>query len=507
MYNINKLFKAYIQKARHITQSSTDVKCGDIFYCIKGFSFDGHKFINQAFKQGAIAVVATNTSFLKILSLRIQNLLFFLASLSFCSKKLRKKIFFFKGAKLDIIKLKYNNLPELFAVTGTNGKTSSVHFYLEALNLIGKKAISIGTIGIRANFELNTSQMPEVNLTTPDVFSLYRILHEAKLQGAQYCAMEASSVAIQSMRLEGLEFKIASFTNLTLDHLDIHKTMENYFNAKLQLFTNHLAKGAFAVLNGDDEPSLSVADKIRDVNLVVVYQKGIGKNKINTKPNQLLLSFVNNEDGCSIYNNEEELVFFIRGHVVGFQCYNIAMVLAGLYAYFGDQVLQNHKNLSFTMPEGRMQEFKLKNNARAFVDYAHTPDALKKALEELNLLKANNTDVKIITLFGCGGQRDKTKRSQMGLIASNYSDFVVITDDNPRQENPLVIREEVIKGFKQSFTNFTSIANRAKAIEFAVEISKNNDLILIAGKGHENYQIIGNQKTHFSDAEEVLKFC
>ncbi len=500
----NKTLSKYLLLSKNITQVWQDVCLGDIFYCIKGSKFDGHNFINNAFKKGAIAVITTNSTKLTSFLYFIKNIYF---ALTFCFSGKRRKIFFYKDDSLNLIKQKYNNLPKIFAVTGTNGKTSSVHFYLQALNFANIKAISIGTIGVMANFNLDKTLMPNTSLTTPDVFSLYRILHEAKLQGAEYCAMEASSIALDALRMKGLAVEVASFTNLTQDHLDIHKTMQNYFDAKLKLFTNHLVKGGIAVLNGDDEACLNVLNKVKDVNCVIVFQQGIDKPRIDSKnKNHLLISFTNSQAGCSIYTQQQELIFCIQGHLVGFQCYNIAMVLAGLYAYFGKDFLQNQKTLNFTMPEGRMQEFKLKNNARAFVDYAHTPDALEKALEELVLLKRGNKQSKIITLFGCGGQRDKTKRSQMGLIASKHSDFVIITDDNPRQEEPIAIREEIIRGFKQDFTNFTNIADRALAIKCAIEMSSENDLILMAGKGHEDYQIVGNQKLHFSDKEELCKY-
>ncbi len=513
MYRINKLFKAYIHKARHITQSSADVKYGDIFYCIKGASFDGHKFINQAFKQGAIAVVATRANILQKIFFTIKNLWFFFISFIFLGYKIRKKIFFFNGARLDIIKLKYSNLPELFAVTGTNGKTSSVHFYLEALKLINKKAISIGTIGIRANFDLNTDQMPQINLTTPDVFSLYRILSEAKKQGAEYCAMEASSIAIQSMRLEGLEFKITSFTNLTQDHLDIHKTMQNYYKAKLGLFTKYTSPLGLSVANGDDAKTLEAIELSLAAKKVVVYKQDAkalqGSNLQDTSKIYFSFNYGANEFAFYKVNQEGDLILIFKSdlQIPGFQCYNISMVLAGLCVYFGDAFCKSLQNTpSFTMPEGRMQFFKTKSGARVFVDYAHTPDALQKALDELCYIKGQDASLKIATIFGCGGDRDKTKRPIMGKIANDLSDEVVITDDNPRNELPSLIAHDVLAGIDDR-AKVQVIHDRGQAIAKILSNASDKDIVLIAGKGHEEYQIYGNHKTHFSDAEQVLKFC
>jgi UDP-N-acetylmuramoyl-L-alanyl-D-glutamate--2,6-diaminopimelate ligase len=361
------------------------------------------------------------------------------------------------------------------AVTGTNGKTSVVEFCRQIWQNAGYNAASIGTLGTCINDDRKGNSD---NLTTPGADDLYSTLRDINNKNVEHLALEASSHGIDQYRTHGLKLSAAAFINFSQDHLDYHKNLSEYLEAKKRLFFEVLPEGKTAVLNSDiDEYNglLKIAEKRG--NKIIAYGKtgsDITLLKQTPTPNgQHLTIKIDNQ----IYNT----FFPVLGK---FQAYNLlcAIGISGL----------NCREIcvdKLVSPPGRME----KVNPFAFVDYAHTPNALKQALLSLKW----HFNKKIVLVFGCGGNRDKTKRSEMGKIAQMYADRVIITDDNPRDEDPAKIRHDIL-------SDALEIGDRKKAIEKGIDIAYNEDMILlIAGKGHEKSQIIGNQTFEFSDVEVI----
>ena len=459
MHNLPK-----IKKGTFATQNSKEVKKGCIFFAIKGLNFNGHNFIAEALEKGAILIFHSESIPIKSERLiQIPNLVEELP-------KILNQIF-------DIP----NNLT---AVTGTNGKTSTAFFCAQSFALLGVKSAFIGTIGIFTFQNTNTETISAAELTTPDIISFYRLLHEIKQKGVEDVFFEASSIGLAQNRISGLKIKTAIFTNFTQDHLDYHKTMDAYFKSKMLLFSSLLLKNGMAIVNMEDEKIYEgISQTCKNF-----YSAGIGRGDLqitNYKADVKSIKF-----DCNFF---KEGVLNLTGT---FQLFNIMLcVLLLIKSGFKPESIKNILP-QLKAPKGRMEH--IKNNI--FIDYAHTPDSLLKALETLNSLKGNG---KLITLFGCGGERDKTKRHQMAEIASKYSDFVIVTDDNPRGEDPAEIRKDIMQGITN--LNFMEIAGREQAIIKAIRIKQENDILLLAGKGHEIYQIIGNDKLYFNEEEIVLE--
>lgn len=364
----------------------------------------------------------------------------------------------------------------LIGVTGTNGKTTTSYVIYDILNKMGVKCAYIGTIGFYKN-----GIVKELNNTTPDIEELYEYLYECANEGIKYVVMEVSSHALDQDRVYGLKYDACIFTNLTEDHLDYHKNMDEYKKAKLLLF-NKLRNKRIAIVNSDDQ-------NYKDFMLSNNYNVKVGKFgdfkikdiKLNDDSLNLKFSFKND--------------YFKHLNMVGkYNAYNYLEAVAAL-VYLNFDINEILKIDVFT-PPGRMYIVKYKDNT-IFIDYAHTPDAMEKVLKSVNEFKKN----RIITIFGCGGDRDRFKRSIMGDIASNYSDKVIITNDNPRNEDDDSIIFDIVGGIKKD--NFEIVKNRKDAIIKGISYLGKNDILLILGKGHEDYQIIGNTKNHFSDLEVV----
>ena len=365
----------------------------------------------------------------------------------------------------------------LIGVTGTNGKTTTSYIIYDILNKMDIKCAYIGTIGFYKN-----GTIKELNNTTPDIEELYEYLYECALDDIRYVVMEVSSHALVQDRVYGLKYDACIFTNLTEDHLDYHKNMDEYKKAKLLLF-DKLRNKRIAIINSDDQN----------------YKDFIFSNNYNVKVGKFgdfrIRNIKLNDDSLDLkfsFKNE----YFKHLNMVGkYNAYNYLEAVATL-VYLNFDINEILK-IDVLAPPGRMYIVKYKDNT-IFIDYAHTPDAMEKVLKSVNEFKKN----KVFTIFGCGGDRDKFKRSIMGNIASIYSDKVIITNDNPRTENEDDIISDIVSGIETN--NYEIVKNRKDAIIKGVSYLDKNDILLIFGKGHENYQIIGNEKKHFSDLE-VLK--
>lgn len=366
----------------------------------------------------------------------------------------------------------------LIGITGTNGKTTTSYIIYEILNKMNVKCAYIGTIGFYKN-----NQIKVLNNTTPDIEELYEYLYECSLENIKYVVMEVSSHALDQDRVYGLKYDACIFTNLTEDHLDYHKNMDEYKKTKTLLF-DKLRNKRIAIINSDD---CNYKDFMFDNNYNVKVGK-FGDYKIkNIKLNIDSLDL--------IFNFKKD--YFKHLNLVGkYNAYNYLEAVATLnYLNFD---LNKILEVDVFAPPGRMYLINYKNN-KIFIDYAHTPDAMEKVLKSVNEFKKN----KIITIFGCGGDRDKNKRSIMGNIASSYSDKVIITNDNPRNENENNIISDIVMGIKKE--NYEIIKDRKKAIIEGISYLNDNDILLILGKGHENYQIINGKKKYFSDLNTTME--
>lgn len=447
-----------------ITADSREIKPGFAFFAIKGNLQDGHDYIEKAISLGADTIIHQDTikklpgiNYIKVTDSRI-------ALSEFASK------FYPKQPKY------------ILGITGTNGKTSIVHFIREILKHIHKKAVSIGTLGVLGDIEISSS------LTTPSTIELHKILNQIAENDIDYTAIECSSHGIDQHRLDNVKFTACGFSNFTQDHLDYHHNMDNYLAAKEKLFS--LYKNGTAILNAD----IPVFPRLDE------YCKQHGKSVITygQKAKDIVIKSIKN------HNAHQKVSWEIFGknytsniNLVGeFQIYNLACAI-GLLNSTGlaiDSIMNVIENLSNVT--GRMELITIHNNANIFVDYAHTPDALEHALETLQPV----TKHKLWVIFGCGGDRDKEKRPIMGGIATKQADIVIITDDNPRSEDPAAIRRNILDACNKAI----EIAGREEAIAYAIANLKPGDNLLIAGKGHENYQIIGDKTFKFSDKETIL---
>ena len=469
--NINPKYKQI--KFNNIKFNSKECKFNDIFFAISGNKKDGNKFINDAIKNGAKIIVSN----LKFKDFNKKNILFI------HSKDPRNTL---AEAASNFYSKKPKNI---IAVTGTNGKTSIANFYYQILSLNKKKVASIGTLGVlseKLNFKTNN--------TTIDPIHIFKILKKLKEQKVNDVILEASSHGLKQNRLNGIIFNTALFTNLSRDHLDYHKTFKDYLNSKLILF-NKLLKKKGNIIFDDRIAQAKELKKISKTKKLKNFYFGSEKAYINVLniqkiKNKKIVYFLLNKKK---YSFETELIGEVQIKNLLF-----AIVAATLSKIKIKNILKSiHKIKPIS---GRLEEIgKIKNKSKVILDYAHTPGALKTAI--LNI-KDEYPLSKISLVFGCGGDRDKEKRSVMGTIASKYCDKLYITDDNPRHENPKLIRKQIKKGIKK--IKFFEIPSRSKAIFKAVEQLNSGDILIIAGKGHEDYQEYRKRK-FFSDKNEILK--
>jgi len=458
-----------------ITSNSNDARNGYLFCAVRGDVYDGHNFIETAVTNGANSVLLENMP---------ENIS---ENVTYLEVENSRQI-------TPVVAANFYNNPssklKLIGITGTNGKTTT-SYILDSIwkenNLISG---IIGTIEISYNGINKSSTM-----TTPDSIELNKILNEMSNNGVEAVSMEVSSHALDRNRVDGCQFDGAIFTNLTLDHLDYHETLQNYFDSKKKLFTELLCAsekpGKIAIINIDDEfgsrlvgeikcktVTYSLKQKNSDV-YPVEYEISSGgiKSKVNTPHGKVVF----------------------QSNLIGkHNLYNILSAI-GIALEFNTPIKVIEKALSgnISVP-GRLERVENSQGINVLVDYAHTPDALENVLKALIPLKK----AAIFTVFGCGGDRDRGKRPEMGKIAARLSDMVIITSDNPRTEHPEIILDDIEKGIlneNNEKTKYKRISDRKEAIETALESAESGDIVLLAGKGHEDYQILGNKKIDFDD--------
>ena len=445
-----------------ITDNSEKCRENSIFVCHDG----AEKFIDSAIKKGAVAVVANEKLHENSVSV-------------IDTRKAYSKLC------AEFFSHRYKNL-KLIGVTGTNGKTTVSSMLYHILTMSGKKCALLGTTGY-----LHCGENEEASLTTPDPFEMHRMFSEMTECETEYCIMEASSQGLFQERLYLLDFEVSVFTNLTSEHLDYHGNMENYRKAKEKLFS----QSKVSVINLDDENAESFLEAAEGERITYSLKKD--EADFTAK----YIRFFEGVTDYVIVGNE--LIHRIKLQTPGnHNIYNsVAAIVAALKCGLTLEETANALR-SFYGVKGRFEILPLKTDYRVIIDYAHTPDSLKQVLLTLSSFNKN----RLITLFGCGGDRDKTKRGAMGKIAAFYSDVVIITSDNPRHENPSEIIDDILKGTEETKTPVYIIENRKKAIEYALQKAQKNDIILLAGKGHETYQIIGDEKISFDERKTVAEF-
>ena len=457
-----------------LSVDSRQTKAGHLFCAMPGVNMHGAEFVSFAVRMAAVAVL-TDAAGVEIVKKELGEL-----PLPFLVAKDPRKALSVAAANW------FKGQPEkMVAITGTNGKTSVANFYRQILENMGEKAVNFGTTGVEGAITAPLAH------TTPEPIALHQLLLDFAAQGVTYAAMEASSHGLEQRRLDGVDLCAAGFTNITRDHMDYHDSFGDYFAAKAGLFDRVLGQGKIAVINLDDP----FGDTVR---LIAQGRK------------QTVIS-VGVADGCDLQilntrfdDNGQELRFSWRGQVFstrldligGFQASN-ALMAAGLAIASDAEPEAVFKVLHrLQTVRGRMQlAATRKNGARVFVDYSHTPDSLKTALTALR----PHVMGRLIVVFGAGGDRDKGKRPLMGKAASDFADLVFVTDDNPRSENPATIRAEIMAGCPDAI----QIGDRAEAILRGVDALQPGDTLLIAGKGHETGQTVGDDILPFDDVEQA----
>ena len=456
---------------------SRNIKNNYVFVAMTGSLVDGHNYIDTAIEKGAKMIIVEKKD------IKLEEDITYVYV-----ENIRKN--------LGIIASNYYNWPQnkikIIGVTGTNGKTTSTYI----LENILENTSRIGTTGHRI-LDVNK----ETTNTTPESIDLIKLLDESVKKGVEYFIMEVSSHALEIGRVEMLQFDSVIYTNLTQDHLDFHETMENYFQAKNKIFSKLRDDSSSAIVNADDFygirilqenksrknnfMSYSITDKASDIYGEVLKYNNFGmKIKI-------------------VYENKE---YRFNSKLVG--NYNLSNILScvGVLVKLGiemNDIIEKIQKIE-SVP-GRFQLIENDKRIRVVVDFAHTEDGLINVLQTLKEMTKN----KVITIFGAGGDRDKAKRKKMGIAATKYSDYIIITSDNPRNENPIDIINEIESGLKEvNFPKekYETIVDREQAIARGIELSRENDSVLIAGKGHEKYQIIGDEKLHFDDCEIANKY-
>jgi len=479
-----------------VAYHSNQVKKGFLFAAIRGVEVDGHRFIGEAIERGAEAVVSEEEQ-------GVSNRTMILVPNS--RQALAKISSNFYGDPSSRIRL--------IGITGTNGKTTTTYLLESIFKKAGYTAGVIGTINYR--FAQKTTLAPN---TTPESLDLQKILWEMHKEGTSHVIMEVSSHGLDLERVFGCQFDGVVFTNFTSDHLDYHKTLEQYFESKKKLFSDYLMKSRkerrFAVTNYDDPKGKEIVEGID----LPIIRYGVNPS-CDITADQVVSSF----DGLSSRIRTPRGDFSSHSKLIGnFNLYNI---LAAVAVGVGMDVpleairegLEGCEGVS-----GRFEKVENRRGIHVIIDYAHTHDALERALLGLKGILENGpqNDGKMITLFGCGGDRDRTKRPLMGEVAGRYSDLAILTSDNPRTEDPLAILNEVEKGLKslpikvwdrneikfwRTQKGYLKVPDRREAIRMAIRLAQPSDTVLIAGKGHEDYQIIGKKKFPFDDLIEAKK--
>lgn len=454
------------------------VKKNSVFFALAGKMQDGSKFIADAIKSGASLIVSNSEN------------------------KDSSGVIFIKSENpfellIEFLKIYYHPLPaNIYAITGTNGKTSVAEFTRQILQFLGKKSASIGTLGVMCDEQIKP-HLQNSALTTPDVVSLYKNLHILKQFAVDDVAIEVSSIGLEQGRINGVSIAVGAFTNFTQDHLDYHKSMDEYLRCKMILFENVVENGGSAVLNSD----IAEFSQIKEI----CSKRNLNVTEYGFKACDLRLQKIEQfELGQKVFFEFRQKNYQFELAVGGdFQAFNALCALGNVLAkndLNDSQLADLLTNFHLLQPAlGRMQRIGvLPNKAQIFIDFAHTPDALENVLKLAQKITKN----RVVVLFGCGGNRDNKKRPIMGKIACELADLVIVSDDNPRLEESKLIRAEILVGC--SMAKSLEIAGRKDAIEKAITMLEDFDVLILAGKGHEKYQIIGDVKFEF-DEELIVK--
>lgn len=457
-----------------ISCNSKQVSDNFIFIAIKGAREDGNRYIDEAINRGAKAVIFQGQG-VRVKGQDKKINLIKVHDTRKASARLAAEFYGHPSSKIKVI-----------GITGTNGKTT-VSYLIEALlKGAGFLPSVIGTI----NYRFKERIIPSKN-TTPGPIELESILADMLKEGASHSVMEISSHALDQDRITGINFHSAIFTNLTQDHLDYHKTLENYFNTKAKLF-KHIGPASFVVLNNDDR----YARRIKKMTKASIITYGI-ENKAWVMAKKIKFDSLHTEFGLLSPQGKINLTSRLVGR---HNVYNILAAVAWALQEGIDISIIKSVIAGFHLVPGRLERIDFDGNFRVFVDYAHTEDALRNIIKTLRHL----TKRRIIVVFGCGGERDKTKRPKMGRVVSELADYAIITNDNPRWEDPREIINDIKQGIRK--TNYCVIPERRWAIKKSLSLAKTGDIVLIAGKGHEDCQIIKDKVIHFND-REVIKEC
>ena len=442
-----------------------------LYIAIKGTLVDGHQYISSAIEKGAKAIVCEVLPEQKeegIIYIKVEN----------SSKVLGLLASNFYGNPSEKL--------TLVGITGTNGKTSVSTLLFDIFKKMGYSSVLISTVEYRIGDEV----FPSTH-TTPDIITLNKILYKAVEQGCQYAFMEVSSHGIHQGRIDGLNFRIAGFTNITHDHLDYHKTFLEYLNTKKRFF-DELPQTAVAITNIDDKNGLVMLQntKAKKKTYAVKTLADYHGKLLELDFNGMLLDF-----------NGKEFWTTLTGK---FNVYNLLLVfaIARELGFEENEILTTISQLKRV--NGRFEVLKSQGGIIFVVDYAHTPDALENILDSINEIRTKNE--RLITIFGCGGDRDREKRPEMGKVATRKSTLAIITSDNPRTEDPAQIIKEIEAGVEsQNFSKYITIPDRKEAIKMAIKFAEPKDIVLVAGKGHDTYQEINVVRHHFDDKEKILE--
>ena len=471
LYNVNvtEIFGSTNRDVINISFDSRKIIKGGVFVAIKGQKFNGHDYILFAIKQGVKIIIFEE---------KIQN---YVPGITYVKVQDSSK-------SLSVIASNFYDNPssklKLIGVTGTNGKTTIVNILYQLFSMLGAKVGMLSTIENKI-----LDRTFSAKYTTPDALEINYLLNKMLKEKCEYCFMEVSSHAISQSRIFGLKFSAGIFTNITHDHLDYHKSFDNYINVKKRFFTS-LSKTSFALINKDDNNSLKMVENC-NAKVITYSLKSVSDFKCKVVENQF--------NGMLLNISKVDVWVKLSGR---FNAYNIlsAYAIAKQFNFLKEDILTNLSIIN--SPEGRFQSLVF-DSVTGIVDYAHTDDALKNILTTINDIRV---DQQLITVLGCGGDRDKLKRPIMTKTAVNLSSLVILTSDNPRTEDPNEIIKDMISGLNTKQKKKTLIIiDRSQAIKTACKIIKKNGIILIAGKGHEKYQEIDNERYEFDDYIELKK--
>lgn len=462
-----ELIQGVLEKdIENIQYDSRKISKNDIFVCLSGFEVDGHNYASKAIELGASVIICEK-------DIKVEN-----DEVTVIKVKEGRKV-------LAIISSNYFGNPtkklKILGVTGTNGKTTTVYILKSILEKAGKK---VGLVGTVANYIGDKKVKSE--RTTPESLELQKLFKDMVDYGCEYCVMETSSHSLELDRVYGFNYEVGIFTNLTRDHLDFHKTFENYYAAKFTLFE----RSKNCIINIDDDYGYKILKDIEKLENKKVITYSI-KNDSDYKATNIEM-----KNGDVNYStNDVNYNSILPGE---YNIYNTLGAIAAMKSIGIEEEFIKQGLLDVVVP-GRCERVGYKYDIPydIIIDFAHTPDGLKNILETLRGFTTN----RLISVYGCGGDRDKVKRAELGRIGTELSDYAIITSDNPRDEDPMLIIREILAGINK--TNFIAIENRTEAIKMAINMAEEGDVIVLAGKGHENYQIINEGTIHFDEREIV----